>query len=138
MTPVFIAGCGYIGQRVARSLLKDGRAVTVLTHTDERIAFLEEQGLQVVRGDLDHPASLANLPVPAALIYYFAPPPPAGRVDSRMQNFLSAIAAASRPARVVLISTDGLHYSRPSRTDVEAVAGGTISSIPVTPDADLD
>lgn len=40
--------------------------------------------------------------------------------------------------RVVLISTDGLHYTRPSRTDVEAVAGGTISSLPITPDADLD
>ena len=40
--------------------------------------------------------------------------------------------------RVVLMSTDGLHYVRPSRPDLEAVAGGTVSSIPVVPDADLD
>lgn len=40
--------------------------------------------------------------------------------------------------RVVLISTDGLHYVRPSRTDVEALAGGVVSAIPVKADPDLD
>jgi hypothetical protein len=40
--------------------------------------------------------------------------------------------------RVVLMSTDGLHYFRPSRPQLEAIAGGTVSSIPVVPDADLD
>ena len=40
--------------------------------------------------------------------------------------------------RVVLISTDGITYLRPSRTDVEAIAGGTVSAIPVKADPDLD
>jgi hypothetical protein len=40
--------------------------------------------------------------------------------------------------RVVLISTDGLNYVRPSRADVEALAGGTVSAFPVKGDPDLD
>ena len=109
MHPVLIVGCGYVGRHVARRIQADGRALTALARTEESFARLRAQGLHAVRGDLDNPASLASLPVPGALIYYFAPPPSTGTTDPRMKNFLGAIAAAARPARIVLISTSGVY-----------------------------
>lgn len=109
MNPVFIVGCGYVGRHVARCIRADGRALTALARSGESFERLRAQGLHAVRGDLDNPASLASLPVPGALIYYFAPPPSTGTTDPRMKNFLNAIAVATRPARIVLISTSGVY-----------------------------
>jgi len=109
MNPVFLVGCGYVGRRVARELQADGRMVTALTRSEKSFILLRAQGLQAVNGDLDHPASLAVLPVQGALIYYFAPPPSTGTTDPRMQHFLNAITETTRPARIVLISTSGVY-----------------------------
>jgi nucleoside-diphosphate-sugar epimerase len=87
----------------------DGRRVIALARSDKSFEWLRAQGLQAVRGDLDHPASLAVLPVQGALVYYFAPPPSAGTTDPRMKHFLNAITGASHPARIVLISTSGVY-----------------------------
>jgi nucleoside-diphosphate-sugar epimerase len=128
MPSAFIAGCGYVGCRVARSLLMDGHAVTVLARSEESITLLRVQGLQVAPGDLDRPASLAALSVSGALVYYFVPPPAAGTSDPRMGNFLQAITTTTPPARIVLISTSGVYgdcqgawvtESRPPRPDAD-------------------
>ncbi len=109
MHPVFLVGCGYVGRHVARCLQAQGRAVTALARSDESVRLLHAQGLQAVRGDLDFPASLVVLPVQAALVYYFVPPPSAGSIDPRMGNFLQAITPATCPARIVFISTSGVY-----------------------------
>ena len=109
MTPVFLIGCGYVGPRGARRLQANGHVVTALARSDESHALLRAQGLQAVQGDLDTPASLTALPMQGAMVYYFAPPPSSGTTDPRMRNFLNAIASASRPARIVLISTSGVY-----------------------------
>lgn len=109
MNPVFIVGCGYVGGRVARCMLAGGRMVTALVRTEKSFLLLRAKSPQAVRGDLDNPASLAVLPVKDALVYYFAPPPPTGATDPRMKHFLSTITDASRPARIVLVSTSGVY-----------------------------
>lgn len=109
MSPVLVIGCGYVGRRVARRAQAHGRLVTALARSAESAARLHLQGVHVLRGDLDDPGSLAGLPTHGALVYYFAPPPSAGRHDPRMGNFLRAITDAARPARIVLISTSGVY-----------------------------
>lgn len=107
--PVFIAGCGDIGLRVARLEQAEARPVLALSRSASSQQSLSAQGIQAVSGDLDQPASLHVLPLAAAVLYYFAPPPPEGADDRRLAALLSAIAPANRPRRIVYISTSGVY-----------------------------
>lgn len=59
---ILVAGAtGHVGGEVCRSLLRQGQAVRALVRTGSdaaRVAALEEQGAEVVLGDLRDPASL--------------------------------------------------------------------------------
>lgn len=109
MSAVFIVGCGDVGRRVAACEQADGQQVTALARTDDRARQLQDLGIATVRGDLDDPGSLAPLPLADARIYYFAPPPPTGRADPRMRNFLAAAGRQAPPRRLVYISTSGVY-----------------------------
>jgi len=109
MDPVFVVGCGYVGHRLARRLRADGCSVTALTHTPVNVSQLQTAGIHPVEGDLDNVATLANLPMVGTALYYFAPPPPRGVVDSRMAAFCQAVRASNLPRRIVLISTTGVY-----------------------------
>jgi nucleoside-diphosphate-sugar epimerase len=107
--PVFIIGCGDIGRRVASLELAAGNPVAALVRSEATVRQLRQQGVGVVRGDLDAPESLANLPVHAAVLYYFAPPPAKGTDDPRLKAVLAALSPAVLPKRVVYISTSGVY-----------------------------
>jgi nucleoside-diphosphate-sugar epimerase len=70
---------------------------------------LRAAGIQPLMADLDVSASLRDLPVKNALIYYFAPPPGKGVTDPRMETFVSILDSSELPKRVVLISTTGVY-----------------------------
>ncbi|MFP3873746.1 MAG: SDR family oxidoreductase [Thiohalophilus sp.] len=104
---VFIVGCGDIGRRVARLWQAQNVAVTGLAR---HVQPLNDAGIPARAADLDDPASLGALPADGALICYFAPPPPRGDQDPRMQHFLQALdQQGARPQRVVYISTSGVY-----------------------------
>lgn len=107
MDTVLIIGCGYLGERVARAEKAGGARVIALVRSAEGVARLAAQGIESLRADLDDPASLPTLPTAQASLYYFAPPPSSGVTDTRLENFLAAI--AQPPAPVVLISTTGVY-----------------------------
>lgn len=109
MNPVFLVGCGYVGRQLAQRLQVNGHKVMALVRTDSSYELLRAQGLQAVRIDLDDPTEHVILQMQGALIYYFAPPPPAGIIDTRMMHFLNAITESPCPARIVLISTSGVY-----------------------------
>ncbi len=54
-----IAGCGYLGTRLARELLAAGRPVLGLTHRQESANALRANGIPALACDLADPASLA-------------------------------------------------------------------------------
>lgn len=58
--------------------------------------------------DLDQSTSLPPELSAQDRIFYFAPPPPTGRSDPRMQHFLAAL-APNRMRRIVYISTTGVY-----------------------------
>jgi nucleoside-diphosphate-sugar epimerase len=70
---------------------------------------LRAAGVRPITADLDTPASLIDLPVGDAVVYYFAPPPDEGVTDPRMDAFVSAMTPSNLPRRVVLISTTGVY-----------------------------
>jgi len=103
MTKILIVGYGYLGGHLARAEREAGHAVEALCRSK-----LEGTAIQQISADLDQAESLTDLQVEGEIIYYCAPPPSQGVIDSRLQNFLSAI-KKQRPKRLILISTTGVY-----------------------------
>lgn len=106
---VFIAGCGYIGGRVARAAREAGAEVTCLVRSAEHGAQLEAEGFGTVVRALDDPAVLPAPDVAGAVVYYFVPPPGGGIHDPRARNFCAALAATAPPAKIVYISATSVY-----------------------------
>ncbi len=56
-----IAGCGYLGKRVARLWIDQGISVAALTRTKENAQVLGALGIQPIIGDVTDPNSLINI-----------------------------------------------------------------------------
>jgi nucleoside-diphosphate-sugar epimerase len=107
---VFIVGCGDIGRRVAALESAQGGKVIALARSEASAEKLTALGMEVIRGDLDGPDPLPQLPCGLDALYHFAPPPPSGTGDPRLENLLTALAPSDeRPRRVVYISTSGVY-----------------------------
>ena len=107
---VLIIGCGDVGRRVAARW--QGVPVSGLVSSAASAEQLQTIGITPLRANLDDPASLRDLPLADALVYYFAPPPATGNTDPRMQHFLAAIDPKHLPCRIVYISTSGVYGDR--------------------------
>ena len=104
-----IIGCGDIGVRVARLLQAGGYHVSGLARSEESAQRLRHFGIEPVNGNLDDPRSLADLPMQGQLVYYFAPPPGGGAIDSRMRTFCDTLSCDQAPQKVVYMSTSGVY-----------------------------
>jgi len=102
-------GCGDIGRRVAARWLAAGAQVNALARSQESAAALAALGITPVAGDLDRPETLRGLGTSGAVLYYFAPPPTNGAIDTRMRDFLATRRETNAPARIVYISTSGVY-----------------------------
>ena len=106
MRDFVIAGCGYVGERLARAL--PGRTLA-LVRSAARAAELAAAGIEAVEADFDAVSDAAALPAQAAgrVLYYLAPPPGDGPADPRLRALLAALPAT--PARIVYMSTTGVY-----------------------------
>lgn len=109
MADVLIVGCGDIGLRVARLCRGRGDVVRTVVRSRARVEALRAAGFPAAQADLDEPVSLAGLAAGGALVFYLAPPPPTGVVDTRLSAFLAGPASAVPPARVVYVSTSAVY-----------------------------
>jgi uncharacterized protein YbjT (DUF2867 family) len=55
---LLVGGSGRLGSIVAQRLLAQGKTVRVMTRTPSSLAYLQQQGAEVVHGDLRDPVSL--------------------------------------------------------------------------------
>ncbi|HEY0720149.1 MAG TPA: SDR family oxidoreductase [Gammaproteobacteria bacterium] len=109
---IFIAGCGDIGQRVARQWRLRGLPVRALARSQASAERLRAHGIEPVSGDLDLPESLGNFALNGEAIYYFAPPAEDGEVDLRVTTFVAALEKQALPEMIVYISTSGVYGDR--------------------------
>lgn len=106
---IVIIGCGDIGKRIAGIMMKGGASVAALTRSAAKAEELRGRGMAVFSGDLDDAASLTDVPLDSSLVYYLAPPPGGGNLDSRMRNFCASIKPGNEPRRIVYVSTSGVY-----------------------------
>ena len=106
---ILIIGCGDIGLRVAKIWKNTGKTVFAAARSEASIDLFRQQHIHACQADLDNPESLKHLPTRQALVYYFAPPPANGQLDSRMENFLNAITTDNLPSKLIYISTSGVY-----------------------------
>jgi len=102
-----VAGCGYVGGRLARGLLPRGPVVG-LTRSEASAEQLDAQGIDAVVWDLD----VAESALPRgfgtpSVVFYLVPPPATGVLDPRLKRFLALLPAP--PARIVYVSTTGVY-----------------------------
>ena len=105
---MLIVGCGAVGHKIAESALQRGVSVNCLVRTEESARRLRESGLDARALDLDLQITAPLDAAGEAQVFYLAPPPPDGRQDPRIQHFLAALPAGSKP-RIVYISTTGVY-----------------------------
>lgn len=108
MKRILIVGCGYVGRRVAAREQSAGNQVQALVRSDASRRELEAAGIAALQMDLDAPVAFAAME-PFDWVYYFAPPPPRGQADPRIENVLRALSKTHLPKRIVLISTTGVY-----------------------------
>jgi len=124
---ILIAGCGYVGQRLA-ARLRDRYEVTALVRANDKAAALERQGFKTVVMDLDRVRAWASIPerLDQEAFVYLAPPPASGESDLRLDRFLHL--AIVPPKSFVYMSTTGVYGD----------AGGSLvdESTPVMPRTD--
>jgi nucleoside-diphosphate-sugar epimerase len=104
-----IVGCGDIGKRVAALAAGNDVTISALIRSQEKVTALEQQGLKVVIANLDDSETLHGMPTRGATIFYFAPPPGGGIVETRARNFCAAIPPGEEPARVIYLSTTAVY-----------------------------
>jgi nucleoside-diphosphate-sugar epimerase len=104
-----IAGCGYVGRRLA-TRLSDSWQVLAAARSPETLAELRALGVEAVFADFDAPAAS---PVPGrfangAAVTYLAPPPGTGVTDPRLERFLAVLGDA-RPLVLLYMSATGVY-----------------------------
>jgi nucleoside-diphosphate-sugar epimerase len=114
MVPLIILGCGYVGARLARAALADGRTVRVCARGTGRLVPLGELGAQVKYLDAGVPKQLGPVMsgLAGATVVYSVPPvaalPPGQAIRAALQAAYGAGAGC-----FVLFSSSGLYGSQP-------------------------
>jgi len=104
-----IAGCGYVGCRLAARLV-DSWQVAAVARSPATLAELRALGIEAIFADFDAIAASPALGriADGAAIAYLAPPPGTGIADPRLERFLDALGRA-RPTAFLYMSTTGVY-----------------------------
>jgi nucleoside-diphosphate-sugar epimerase len=122
MNKIVIAGCGYIGTRVARIWKENGSQVSCLVRSPVHQSLLLSEGFTARSCSFDDPGDLPALDVAGSIVYYFVPPPGGGIIDSRARNFCSALSGSLPPARIIYISATSVYGEKDGGTVTESSA----------------
>ena len=109
MKKIIIAGCGYIGTRVARIWKDRGAEVTCLVRSAEHQAALASEGFTTGSCSFDDAAEIPALDAAGSIVYYFVPPPGGGIADTRARNFIDVMETGQPPAVIVYMSATSVY-----------------------------
>lgn len=112
MNNVFIAGCGYIGRRVAWLCRQANAEVTCMIRQVEHAEELKTEGYNVVTCSLDSDHGVVLKGLAGCDLFYMVPPPGGGSRDLRAHNFCRAMEKYGPPARIVYLSATSVYSAR--------------------------
>ena len=112
---ILIAGCGYLGKALGKSLVDSGATVWGLRREPLALKALETAGIRPVQADLLKPESLMRLPDVDCVVLSQAP---SRATDSAhavyceaTQNLIEAF-HLKRPKKLIMISSTGVYGAR--------------------------
>jgi nucleoside-diphosphate-sugar epimerase len=129
MKKIIIAGCGYIGTRVARIWKATGAEVTCLVRSPEHMTALESEGITARSCTFDNPDDIPELDTAGCVVYYFVPPPGGGIADTRTRNFCRALSGSSVPARIIYMSATSVYSEQTGGTVTESSQTNPLSAM---------
>lgn len=112
MQRIFIAGCGYIGSRIAGLWKAAGNDVSCMVRSDQKSNELASCGFITIQCTLDDPAEIPPIDVSGQSLIYLVPPPGGGIVDQRARNFVAAISKHAPPLKIVYMSATSVYSTR--------------------------
>lgn len=108
----FIAGCGYIGERITRILRDSGANVRCMTRSIERGERLRSEGFDTQIVSLDDSTLMPTLDLAGHVIFYLVPPPGGGFSDPRARNFLNTLEHSNAPLKIIYISATSVYSAK--------------------------
>lgn len=109
MKKIFIVGCGYIGERIARAYSATGDDVTCMVRSPEHGAQLQSAGFTTLISGLDDKSAIAPLDLTGRVLFYLVPPPGGGIIDSRARNFIDIALQSASPDKIVYMSATSVY-----------------------------
>jgi len=109
MQQIFIAGCGYIGERIARLCQESGGSAVCMVRSAENASRLQSAGFTTIAATLDNGAETPSLNLGGSILLYLIPPPGGGISDSRARNFISQIPEAEKPVKIIYMSATSVY-----------------------------
>ncbi len=101
MERLLIIGCGDVARR-ALPALRQRYHVLALVRSASDVERPALEGVEVVRGDLDDPQTLAPLVGCADRLVFLAPPPDSGTTDPRSRNLIEVLRAQASKSGAIL------------------------------------
>ncbi len=102
-------GCGDIGFRVSKELIKQGHQVQATIHYEEGAKVPQSAGIKTILANFDYREDVPDLPIHGQKLFYSMPPQGGGSSDYRMLNFCQKLSAENCPSKIVYISTSGVY-----------------------------
>jgi len=106
---VVIAGCGYIGSRVARLWREQGAEVTCQVRSAQKAEEFQAQGLRSLAASFDEHGPIPLPDLSGGILYYLVPPPGGGIIDTRARNFCASLTLAQPPSRIIYMSATSVY-----------------------------
>jgi nucleoside-diphosphate-sugar epimerase len=105
---MWILGCGYIGQKLARRYLDLGQPIVALTRSQASRQALVEAGIPALARDLTCDP-LDDLDWAGKDLFHLAPPSSAGVEDGATRRLVASFRRAGHPRRLIYMSTTGIY-----------------------------
>ena len=109
MSEFTFIGCGDIGFRVAKELIKKGHQVQATIHYDEGAQVPQSAGIKTIIANFDYREDVPDFSMHGQKLFYSMPPQGGGSSDYRMLNFCRKLSADNCPSKIVYISTSGVY-----------------------------